>query len=127
VSASLLGDYAKHFDAGDIKLTTFETVTLSAVIALSTVAAWTARQLTSSMSLIYGEPSIVRRVPASKFGGARSLAREEEHSFDEVLFRPLSLRESRTANVLHGEQDAYPHHGRHADVDLKRGSNAWRT
>jgi hypothetical protein len=111
----------------NIRLTTFETVTLSAVIALRTVAAWTARQLTYSMSLTYGEPNIVRSVPASTFGGARSLSREEEHSFDEVLFHPFSLKESRTANVLPGEQDAYPHHGRHADVDLKRGSNAWRT
>jgi hypothetical protein len=108
-------------------LTTFETVTLSAVKALSTVAAWTARQRTSSTSRIYGEPSIVRSVPASTFGGAKSLSREEEHALDEVLFRPFSLRESRTANVLHGGQDASAHRGRHVDVDLKRGSYAWRT
>jgi hypothetical protein len=42
------------------------------------------------MSLINGEPSIVRGIPASAFGGARSFSREEEHSFDEVLFRPFS-------------------------------------
>jgi hypothetical protein len=109
----------------NIRLTTFENCyPFRRYRPQRTVAARTAKQLTSSMSLIYGEPSIVRSVPTSIFGGARSLSREEEHSFDGVLFRPFSLKESRTANVLQGQQDAYPHHGRHADVGLKRGSNA---
>jgi hypothetical protein len=79
------------------------------------------------MSLTYGEPSIVRSIPASTFGGARSLSREEEHSFDEVLFRPFSSNESRTANVLHGEQDAYLIMEDTPMLTSKRGSNAWRT
>jgi hypothetical protein len=71
-------------------LTTFEIVSLSAIIAPSAVAAWTARQQPSSMNLIYGEPSIVRSVPASALGGARPFSREGQESFDEVLFRPFS-------------------------------------
>ena len=108
-------------------MTTFETVTLSAVIALRMAAAWTARQLTSSMSLIYGEPSIIGSVPANTFGAATSLSREGKHSFDEVLFRPFSSNELRTANELHGEQDAYLIMEDTPMLTSKRGSNAWRT
>jgi hypothetical protein len=87
-----LGDEANaRFDTGDIEmLTNPEIVTLSAVIAICVVATWTARQQPLSMSLIFGAPSIVRSVPASAFGGAKSFLREEEDSFDQAWLGPFS-------------------------------------
>jgi hypothetical protein len=88
--ASLLDDQANaRFATGDIEmLTTLEILTLSAVIVICVVATWTTRQQPPSMSQIFGAPSIVRSVPESGFGGARSFLREEEDP--EALFGPFS-------------------------------------
>ncbi len=71
-------------------LAKLEIVTLFAAAAICVAAAWNTRQQYSSVRLVLGAPSIVRGVPASGLGDARSFLREEHGSFDQVWIRPSS-------------------------------------
>jgi hypothetical protein len=88
--ASRLGNEANaRFNTGAVEmLTKLEVVTLSAVILICLVSTWMARQQPPSTSETFGAPGIVRSVPESGSGGARSFLREEEDP--EVLFGPFS-------------------------------------
>jgi hypothetical protein len=79
-----------HLVTGVIEMLTKSEIVLLAIIVLGTMAAALATRHPSFMSLIDGEPSIARGVPAGAFRGLRTFSGEEKISSDQKLVFHMS-------------------------------------